>query len=366
MQPIRIFSPTLNLLAEIDDYESLIFTRNYHKAGNFQIVINFNKKDTKYLVKNNTIYLSPRKCGIITHKEIEVTKRGEEIITVNGYTLSGITKDRVTVTSGYDRVNSNAETIIKTFVDNNLVNPLDTDRKYPLLEIATNQSRGQTEVIQTRYKNLEEELEKISLLTGLGWEISFDTTRLLFDVYEGKDLTATNGVNNPVIFSTDFDNIKNQKYIDSIKDAKTNAYIGGQGEGGDRTIVEVGTNAGRDRKEVFVDARDIGASEEPIPTPAEIEERLIARGNQNLSELRPFQSFESRILTYSNFVYEVDYNLGDIVTVQSKKWGLTLDTRITEISEIYERDGFNIDAVFGDSVPTIQDKIKQRIDNVVI
>ena len=364
---MKIFSPDFLLLAQIDDYESLIFTRRYHKAGDFQVVINFNKNDTQHLKRDNIIYLSARKCGIITHKEIQITEQGEEVIKVIGHTLSGITKDRVTVppSGAYDRVNSNAETIIKTFVDNNLITT-DADRIYPNLELAPNQNRGDTYNVQTRLKNLEEVLEKISLLSGVGWEINFDTDKFIFDVYEGLDRTANNGVNNPVIFSTEYDNIKEQKYIDSVKDAKTVGYVGGQGEGEDRLIVEVGTATGRDRKEVFIDARDIGGTEDPPPTQEEIEARLIARGNQNLSELRPIQSFESQILTYSNFVYEVDYDLGDLVTVQSKKWGLTLNTRITEITEIYERDGFNIDAVFGDSIPTIQDKIKQRLDNPVV
>lgn len=364
MQPIRIFSPSLLLLAEIDDYESLIFTRNYHKAGNFQIVINFNKQNVGYLQKGNLIHLSSRKCGIITHIELSLEK--EEVVKVIGYTLSGIAKERITVppSGGYDRVNSDTETIMKTFVNNNLITT-DADRIYPLLELATNQNRGQTYNVQTRYKNLEEVLEGISLLSGVGWEIFFDNDKLSFDVYEGFDLTANNGVNNPVVFSTEYDNIKSQKYVDSTKDTRSVAYVGGRGEGEDRLIVMTGSGTGRQRKEIFVDARDIGGTEDPPLTQGEIQDRLINRGNQRLSELRPIQTFESSILDYSNFVYEQDFNLGDIVTVQNKKWGLTLDTRITEVKEIYERKGFSLDVVFGDSIPTIQDKIKQRIDQYI-
>lgn len=41
-----------------------------------------------------------------------------------------------------------------------------------------------------------------------------------------------------------------------------------------------------------------------------------------------------------NFSYKKDYDLGDIVTVRKKAWGIEMDKRITEIQEIYENGGF--------------------------
>ena len=76
------------------------------------------------------------------------------------------------------------------------------------------------------------------------------------------------------------------------------------------------------------------------------------------------QSFESEILTKGTFEYKKDWDLGDIVTVQNRKWGITLNTRITEITEIYEPDGFKLEATFGNAIPTLIDKIKSEIQAI--
>ena len=45
---------------------------------------------------------------------------------------------------------------------------------------------------------------------------------------------------------------------------------------------------------------------------------------------------EGQILTKSPFIYERDWDIGDITTQQNKNWGITMDARITEVKEIYE------------------------------
>ena len=99
----------------------------------------------------------------------------------------------------------------------------------------------------------------------------------------------------------------------------------------------------------------------PIPE-TEIIAQLNDRGNKSLSEMDKIVSFESEILTYGPFIYEQDWDLGDIVTVQDKKWGLTLNTPIPEVKEIYAASGFRLEATFGKTVPTLIEKIKKTID----
>ena len=88
---------------------------------------------------------------------------------------------------------------------------------------------------------------------------------------------------------------------------------------------------------------------------------LNDRGNNKLAETKEIQTFDSKINVTSNLVYKTDYDLGDIVTCTSKKWGITINSRITEIEDIYEEKGLSISATFGNNVPTLIDKIKQVI-----
>lgn len=67
-------------------------------------------------------------------------------------------------------------------------------------------------------------------------------------------------------------------------------------------------------------------------------------------------------MTGGPFKYEVDWHLGDIPTLQNKDWGVTLDSRITEVTEVIEREtGQQLSVVFGLSRPTLISKIKQEL-----
>ncbi|MED4299743.1 siphovirus ReqiPepy6 Gp37-like family protein [Geobacillus stearothermophilus] len=354
MQPIRILTPSFQFLGEIDDYESLQFIRRFRKPGEFELHINMNKNLTETLQEDNLVFLSPRKVGVILHREL--SRDNTEQLVVKGYTLQGILSRRITVPpvgQAYDKIKANAETVLKHYVRQNAVEPADPNRIIPNLVIADDLQRGLIVDWQSRFKNLVDELESISFSAGIGWDVFLDLQqqKWVFEVYVPRNLTTSQNTLPPVIFSVDFDNIKNQTFTDSAINYKNYGYIGGQGEGEDRAVVEVGNASGLSRIETFIDARDI-----------EEGENLTTRGQQKLQEMQKILSFESEILTYGPFVYEKDWDLGDIVTVQDKKWGITLDTPITEIKEIYEPGGFRLEATFGNTVPTLIERIKKTID----
>lgn len=375
MQPISILTPEFKWLGEIDDYESLQFKRRFNKPGSFELHINLNKNLTETLQEENLIVLSAKKVGVILHRELN-RENSEELI-ISGYTLSGHVGRRLTIPPegrSQDRIKAPIETVMKHYVRQNAVNPTDTTRIIPQLIIAEDLGRGEFVDWQSRYKQLDEELEKISNPTHFGWDVFLDeeNEKWVFEVYEGRNLTDSQDILPPVIFSIDFDNIKGQNFTQSSIGHKNTAYVGGQGEGEERRIVEVGNSSGLKRIETFVDARDVAESESTedaegnlidIPIPEnEVVSKLTDRARQKLLELEKIESFESEILTYGPFVYGDDWDLGDIVTVQDPKIGITLDSPITEVTEIYEPSGFRLDAVFGNSMPTLVDKIKQVID----
>lgn len=170
----------------------------------------------------------------------------------------------------------------------------------------------------------------------------------------------------PAIFSPEFNTLGQLSYVESELDYRNYAIVAGQGEGVDRRIINVGNATGYDRYELFVDARDIeevDENENQIPI-SDINESLTIRGQQKLQEHEQEIYLEGQSLTKSRLIYEKDYDLGDIVTLQNKDWGVTLDTRITEIKEIYEPSGKQIDLTFGNNRPTLIDKIKQELSGM--
>lgn len=375
MKSIRILTPQLDLLAEIDNYESLLFTRRWHEVGEFELRINRHKRHTELLQRGNLIMLhaSRNKVGIIKHREIALDENGKktESWLVKGIALKGVMAQRIIVPpagDSHDRASGSAETVMKHYVNNHIVNPFDMKRKIDMVVLASDQQRGSQISWESRFKKLDDELVEISKASGLGWDVflDFQQKKWIFDVFEGRNLTVNQTENPPVIFSPQFESLKQLTFVESDYNYKNFGYIAGQGEGELRRVVEVGDAEGLSRIETFIDARDVAEQDEnqqALPE-AEIIAKLQQRGQQKLLEFAEEFFLEGQILTNSPFKYEIDYDLGDIVTIQNREWGITRDARIAEIKEIYEPGGFQIEATFGESRPTLIKKLKQELSQV--
>ena len=70
-------------------------------------------------------------------------------------------------------------------------------------------------------------------------------------------------------------------------------------------------------------------------------------------------NFVSTINTNSNLKFKADFDLGDRITCKEEKWGIQIDARITEVTETYQKGAEEIEATFGDSLPTLVDKIRK-------
>jgi hypothetical protein len=375
LKPIRIYTPNIELLGEISNYESNMFTKSWHGIGTLELRINRHKKYTDTLQKGNIIVVGQdtRKAYLIVYRGVELNEQGKisEDWHIIAHQLKAVVGRRITmppVHTSHDNRSGAAESVMKHYIDRNILNPVDSRRKIPQLVIAPDLQRGMHIDWQSRFKNLAEETTDISLLSGIGWDvhIDYDTKKWVFDVYGGNDISVNQDVNSPVVFSPEFGNIKDMQLVDSDLNYRNVAIVAGQGEGVERRVIEVGQTAGLDRYELFVDARDVSEEtddEEPVQRPiADIERDLRNRGNQQLAEMSQEIYLEGQILTGGPFKYEKDWSLGDIPTLQNKDWGTTLDSRITEVTEVYEREtGMQLSVVFGQSRPTLISKIKQEL-----
>ncbi|AWZ48461.1 hypothetical protein C3495_06360 [Clostridiaceae bacterium 14S0207] len=353
--PIRIIDQNFNLLGEIDDYESLIFIRRFSRVGEFELQINLDKNNTDKIQEDNLILLGAyfNKIGIIEHIEKSMSEDSKEQLVVKGSTLKGILKRRITIpttNSAYDRATGSQETIIKQFINNNAVNPIDKDRIIPNLVIAKDKQRGKQDAWRTRYENLADKITEITEYSNLGWNITLDTNnnKFIFDIMERKNLTSEQEQLPPVIFSVDFDNIKNKHFIRSLLNHKNIAYCGGKGEDEERLIQQIGNAKGLSRREVFIDCSQ-----------AEDVTELKNMGEHKLNDFKTVETFEAAVIPYGSFNYMQDWDLGDTVTVLDRKWGIILNAKITEVKEIYEVNGFNLEVTFGDHVPNLLDSIKR-------
>lgn len=367
MKQLIIFNPKLEVIGIIDLFRMLIWTRKFYTNGTFQLLCDLTEDNLNMLKKDNIIYKSHGEAAYIEGREITVNEAGIEQLKITGKFLTAYMSRRIM--HGTTIFNGKAEELTRKLVNENMINPQNIHRKFEFLELG--ELNGYSEKIQYQksYGNIMEQNELILAPLKIGFCINMDNKKrkLIYNTKKGIDRTVNQLEVPKVVFSRDFENILEQKFIDSRSDYYNSALIAGAGEGEERKTIEIEdtTKTGANRYELFVDARDIQdqitENNETIKIPDETYyPLLIERGNQYLAQHAEIYTLDSKINTNANLKYRTDYDIGDFVTVVDKKWKIKMDTQITEIEETYEETGQSINIVFGNSIIDIIEKIKRK------
>lgn len=249
---------------------------------------------------------------------------------------------------------ADAESAMRELIDKNVGPGAPAKRQYPNLTIAPNLNAGVTRTWRARFETVLEKLKDWSELSGLGWEVRFDASsgNHVFTVLEGTDRS------NKIEFSMRLDNVMSQEWLRAGQDLASIAYVAGQGEGADRTVAEAfdgtGEPEGRDRREIFVDARDLDSSA-----------ALEARGDEKLAERRMEESFSVAIDPSGVFAYRSDWDLGDIVTVKNLEWGISKPKRIVAVENRLRAGRGRVErtVTFGKIPKNLRDRIISAVGN---
>lgn len=134
-----------------------------------------------------------------------------DIYTVTGVDSKGLLRQRLTLydiaqatgTMGFDVCVGSTEAVIKHYIVNNLVNPLDDNRKVIGLTIADNQDRGlANDTYMSRLDPLNEVVEKLCKFANIGYDIPIDllNNKMIFDIVNVTDKSASQRDRHQVIF----------------------------------------------------------------------------------------------------------------------------------------------------------------------
>ncbi len=365
---IFIYDTNLTLLGVIDDPISLIWTRRYWECGEFNLLIGYSDFNRDMLAMGNIITIQGYdEAGQISYLSIIKDEQGERIEVQGKFLLSWIGKRIVTkqiITQ------STTESVLYKIVNDNAVNTTDARRKIPSLKIgALHGFGGLIDYTSDACVNALTAIETAAKTGKLGIKIitDFKNKNHTFTVYKGADRTQGNSEGNlPCIFSPEYDNVLSQNYDYSVENLKTSTYVGGEVKEGTARIIASSrdTFTGLDRNEVFVNASDISRTdpdtEQEIPI-GTYTNMLLARGEEELSSYTETRAFDSEIYTGGNLVYKKDFDVGDRVTCLNKQWGIQINSRITEVQEVYQDGAQSIQIKFGESAPKLLTKIRQII-----
>lgn len=366
---LYIYDQRLTALGVIDEITSLIWTRRYWSCGEFKLLVPFTERHVELLKEERLVMQrGGDEAAEIRYVHIQKNNQGLEEIEVQGRFLTAWIGKRIVLHQIVAA--DNTQNNLMRIMAENVVNPANPRRRIECIDIADVPDLGSGEIkyASEPFLNALLACENAAKAAKLGFRLVTDVRakRHAFLVYKGRDLTADQKNNPPCIFSQEFDNIIEQDYTSSIENLRTMAYIGGEEKQGEaRKVAAVGDEAeGLARDEVFVNATDItqtyrsGDTEITLSDAAYLE-LLAQRGASELAQYAKTLSFGSKVNTHSNLKYREDYDLGDRVTCINRRWGVRIDVRITEVSEIYQQNIEEIDITFGESLPALLDVIRQ-------
>ena len=380
---LRVFDKTIEPMGLIDEMASLLWHVKYFDVGTFNLLAPITDNNKRLLTEGNIIVKHDgkrevtdaaggiwRRAAQITYVHITKDENGLEQIEAQGYMLSWWLNKRCI--NPQIIATATNQSIINTMVKNNCGSSAGTKRRFPrFIMLAQETIAGSAvEYANEVYAKLGQEVKARAQAGKLGYDILINerSRQYGFYLYKGKDLTAKNSEGNtPCIFSRDFDNVNEQEYTASIENCGNFIYIqGAADDSGSQPVTTVdGEGAsGLELTEVFCDATDIarkyqsGETEVTIPLNTYLQ-MLKTRAAAELENYGKIINFVSTINTNSNLKFKQDFDLGDRITCKETKWGIQIDARITEVTETYQKGAEEIEATFGDSLPTLVDQIRK-------
>lgn len=352
---IRFYNEEREFIGEIDNFTSAVYVRRWETFGNFEIHFTEDRPDLfvpgYYIMINNDRYRN----GIIQYYKNDsdgYEPKSLKDIVIKGFSLLYLLYWRLTeppaTNNGY-RVwnNKPVEDIMCDLVNEQVVHPVDPARAAKEMRVLQSQHRGIKITFQSRFKYLTDELFELSRQSGLGPVIWLDTEnqQFVFEVLEGKDCTHRIDNPNSYIFSKGSGKVTKRTYTYSCEGEKNMAYIGGQGDGDEREVVKINAHlTGLQRKEMFIDARDIAEGET---------DSLLDRGKLKLSAAAATVSY---VFDADTQDYGRSWDLGDLATYVDEN-GFVEDNRITQVREVYENSVLKIAPTFGYGKQTFVDNL---------
>ena len=278
-------------------------------------------------------------------EHIEITQTDKEMITASGRFATALLDRRIIW--GTEVLNGDIGSCVSQLITNHMINPIDPARCIDYISYSTS-SLGIPVHSQVSYKNLLDTITDLCDAADVGIRTTFDpiSGNMEMSLYQGSPTQA--------VFSREFENLISQSYIHNVADARDTVLVAGEGEGDERMLVSIIGASGEARREMYVDARDLRSDDFGDDYAA----ALAYRGQTKLADHAAIRSFDAEINARGNLIYKTDFDLGSIVTVQARPWGVSLQTRITEITESYDESGMSIDCVFGRGVLTLSQRLK--------
>ena len=320
---IYIYSRDFVPVEILEGYSSVIWTKRWQDLDDAEITMPTSQlKEISDFSSMIDLYLYNADLDdymIIDGYEVKYDTEQGEMLTIYGTDLLSILNRRIvwnqTIVSG------TLTHCVTRLLNENVISPTNTNRKIDNFAIGTFTDTHTIDSAQFTGDTIYEAIQDLCNNQDVGYEIKLESGVFTFYLIEPTNRQ------NYVVFSRDFDNLISYDRIKSNKQIKNVALVAGEGEGTDRKTAIVNDVAGLDRRELFVDAREVSTNDGEVSL-ADYEKQLQAKGIEKLQSLSIDNSIDADIDTRM-YTYPVDYEVGDYIKIVDYR-GISHTAQITE------------------------------------
>ncbi len=339
----------------LEKYISIIWAERYKVLGDFELhTPSTNTSRLNYAVGAHLTHRDTHRVMVIETVEDKTDQDGRRILVVRGRSIERILLDRVAKSAlvavadaqkwslGPDKPADIARYVYHQICQVGILSLSDRlldVTEGTILPASTVPEPSEDVLIALDPMTLYDALKYILDPWDVGFRILLakNGTGLYFDVYSGIDRTSDQTLYPTVIFSPELENLQNTNEFKTSASFKNVAYVYTDGasavvysEGDDATTI------GMNRRVLMVNATDIKDSDPP--NPSALTAALIQRGNEELAQHRKLAAFDGEVSQNSNYVYGVDYQLGDLVEMRNDD-GVVNKMRVVEQIFVSDAEG---------------------------
>lgn len=373
---ISVLNSNLECIAVLDYYTSFIWTDRYNDTGEFELYIPVTAKYAQNIKKDYFLSIkSSNRLMIVESIKIETDHEEGNKYKITGRSLESIL-DRRIVWKQTD-VNGSVQDAIHRLIDEAFMgeetwegstykfDPRRRISNFVFVASTDTEVTGKTytEAAQYMGDDILSIVKKVCQAYRIGFKITLNQGNFEFTLYAGKDRSYDQHDNSYVVFSPSHDNLLSSNYLESIKNYKNVLRIAGEGEGATQTFIthylEYDDNnasemTGFSRREIYVDCHDVSSvtSNDVTMDIQQYANTLVQKGVEKLVDLVPETAFEGEINSTTMFVYQQDFEVGDIVEI-CNEYGIDDQVRVTEVIQTWEADGYSC-------IPTLESRENEK------
>lgn len=326
------------------------FELSYYDIGEFEIYAIASKKNLAALKKGNYVKIpNKRYVWVITNVQYTFTAGGARMISAKGKEAKWLLHKRV-IQAPLQLPLTLTNAILKLFNDNIIGTGASDPRHINNFELELINIDINLTDTQAPRGNLLEFVNNLLKTYNCGSIVVYDAGVLKYKIIRGQDKRQN------IRFSQSLDNLLSSKYFTNDESVATNALVVSTIEEVDYTQTYDKGATGIDRAEILVNSnlstkyQDAnGVEQETTPNSQLYKGWQVEEGKKELTNHITIEEVSGEIdLNNSNYLFEKDFFIGDIVVVQDEYFNFIIEPRILKYTISQDANGYAEIADYGE------------------